>query len=180
MLVSLAPQTMKYELCLNGLLLSDILPYPLFHCHVRLPVIRVCFAVCLMSHSFRYPQLTASGYLNLASVIAGPNTCGLTIVATMQHETLGSHIHVKWLAPNVCTYIYIYIYDCTFAENFSTTMVNSLRPDQNIYFYCNFPVCSTENKSVLVQVMFYSQTGGNHYLNQCWPRPMTLCDVAGS
>ena len=95
MLVSLIPQTMKYELCLNGLLLSDILPYPLFHCHVRLPVIRVCFAVCLMYHSFRYTQLTASGYLNLASVIAGPNTCGLTIVATMQHETLGSHIHVK-------------------------------------------------------------------------------------
>ena len=26
---------------------------------------------------------------------------------TMQHETLGSHIHVKWLAPNL--YIYIYI-----------------------------------------------------------------------
>ena len=109
MLISLAPNpwNMRYELCLIGLLLSDILPYPLFHCHVRLPVIRVCFAVCLMSHSFRYPQLTASGYLNLASVIAGPNTCGLTIVATMQHETLGSHIHVKWLAPNV--YIYIYI-----------------------------------------------------------------------
>ena len=40
-------------------------------------------------------------------MIAGPNTCGLTIVATMQHETLGSHIHVKWLAPNV--YIYMYI-----------------------------------------------------------------------
>ena len=99
-----------YELCLNGLLLSDILPYPLFHRHVRLPVIRVCFTVCLMSHSFRYPQLTASGYLNLASVIAGPNTCGLTIVATMQHETLSSHIHVKWLAPNVYIYIYIYIY----------------------------------------------------------------------
>ena len=30
-----------------------------------------------------------------------PNTCGLTIVATMQHETLCSHIHVKWLAPNL-------------------------------------------------------------------------------
>ena len=71
---------LNHELRLNGLLLSDILPYPLFHCHVRLPVIRVCFAVCLMSHSFRYPQFTASGYLNLASVIAGPNTCGLTIV----------------------------------------------------------------------------------------------------
>ena len=56
-----------------------------------------------MSHSFRDPQLTASGYLNLASAIAGPNTCGLTIVATMQHETLGSHIHVKWLTPNVYT-----------------------------------------------------------------------------
>ena len=70
MLVSLAPNpwNMKYELCLNGLLLADILPYPLFHSHVRLPVTRVCFAVCLMSHSFRYPQLTASGYLNLASV----------------------------------------------------------------------------------------------------------------
>ena len=65
-----------------------------------------------MSHSFRYPQLTASGYLNLASEIAGPNTCGLTIVATMQHETLGSHIHVKWLGPNV--YIYIYIYVCRY------------------------------------------------------------------
>ena len=101
MLVSLASQTMKYELCLNGSLLSDILPYPLFHCHVRLPVIRVCFAICLMSHFFRYPQLTASGYLNLASVIAGPYTCGLTIVATMQHETVGSHIHVQWLAPNI-------------------------------------------------------------------------------
>ena len=106
------PQSMKYELCLNGLLLSDILPYPLFHCHDRLPVIRVCFAVCLMSHYFRYPQITASGYLNLASVIAGPNTCGLTIVATLQHETLGNHIHVKWLAPNVYIYIYIYIYMC--------------------------------------------------------------------
>ena len=94
---------MKYELCINGLLLSNILPNPLFHCHVRLPVIRVCFAVCLMSHSSRYPQLTASGYINLASVIAGPNTCGLTIVAKLQHETLGSHIHVKWLAPNVYT-----------------------------------------------------------------------------
>ena len=55
-----------------------------------LPVIRVCFAACLMSHYFRYQQLTASGYLNLASVIAGPNTCGLTILATMQHETLGN------------------------------------------------------------------------------------------
>ena len=65
--------------------------------------------IYIMSHYFRYPQLTASGYLNLASVIAGPNTCGLTIVATMQHETLGSHFHVKWLAPNVYIYIYIYI-----------------------------------------------------------------------
>ena len=60
-----------------------------------------------MSHSFRYPQLTASSYSNLASVIAGPNTCGLTIVATMQHETLGSHIHVKWLAPNVYTALHV-------------------------------------------------------------------------
>ena len=50
---------------------------------------------------FIYPQRTAPGYLNLASVIAGPNTCGLTIVAKMQHETLASHIYVKWLAPNV-------------------------------------------------------------------------------
>ena len=101
---------MKYELCLNGLLLSDILPYPLFHCHVRLPIIRVCFTVCLMSHSFRYLQLTASGYSNLASVIAGPNTCGLTIAATMQHETLCNYIHVKWLAPNVYIYVHVYMY----------------------------------------------------------------------
>ena len=62
---------MEYELCLNGLLLSDILPYPLFHCHVGLPIICVGFTVCLMSRYFRYPELTASGYLNLASVIAG-------------------------------------------------------------------------------------------------------------
>ena len=45
---------MKYELCLNGSLLWDILPYPLYHCQIRLPVIRVCFTVCLMSQSFFY------------------------------------------------------------------------------------------------------------------------------
>ena len=42
--------------CLNRSQLSDILPYPLFHCHIRLPVIRVCFTVCLMSKSFWYLQ----------------------------------------------------------------------------------------------------------------------------
>ena len=134
MLVILAPQTMKYELCLNGLLLSDTLPYPFFHCHVRLPVIRACFAVCLMSHSLCYPQLTASGYSNLASVIAGPNTCGLAIVATMQHENLGSHIHVKWLAPNV--YIYIYI-------NWTSNDTDQLKINHFLYLVRCLKVCLT-------------------------------------
>ena len=114
---------MKHELCLNGLLLLGILPYQLFHCHVRLPVIRVCFAVCLMSLSFRYPQLTASGYLNLAFVIAGPNTCGLTIVATMQHETSGSNIHVKSRPQCVIIYIYIYIITLSLYYNVSSIQV---------------------------------------------------------
>ena len=80
---------------LKGLLLSDILQYLSFHCHVRLLVIRVCSTVCVMSQSFAYQQLTVLRYLSLASAIAGPYTFGLTIVATMQHQTLGSHSHLK-------------------------------------------------------------------------------------
>ena len=63
-----------------------------------------------MSQSFWYPQLTALGYLKLAAVIAGPNTCGLMIVATKQHETLCSHILVKWLDPSVYIYICMYVW----------------------------------------------------------------------
>ena len=50
---------------------------------------------------------TALKYLSLSSVIAGPNTYGLMIVAAMQHETLGSHNNVKRLAPSV-PYMYTY------------------------------------------------------------------------
>ena len=56
MLVSLATKTLKYELSLNGSLLSNILLYPLFHCHFILLVIYVCSTVCLMSQSFLYLQ----------------------------------------------------------------------------------------------------------------------------
>ena len=43
-------------------------------------------------------------FVNYICIYVGPDTCGLTIVATMQHETLGTHIHVKRLVPNVFTY----------------------------------------------------------------------------
>ena len=48
----------------------------------------------------------------LASVAAGPYTCGLMIVAAMQHETLGSHNHVKWLTPSVQIYKYAFQEEC--------------------------------------------------------------------
>ena len=105
-----SPQTMKYELCLNGTLPSDILLYPLFHCHVRLLVIRVCSSGCLMSQSVWYPQLTLLRCWSLASVTAGSNTCGLTIVATLQHVNLGSQDHMKWLARSVYTALPVTLY----------------------------------------------------------------------
>ena len=40
----------------------------------------------------------------------GPNTCVLMIVAAMQHANLGSYIHMEWLAPSICIYVYIYTY----------------------------------------------------------------------
>ena len=42
------------------------------------------------------------------------NTCCLTIAVAMQHDTLGSHNHVNWLAPSV--YIFIYILLATYLD----------------------------------------------------------------
>ena len=35
----------------------------------------------------------------------------------------------------------------------------------------------TDNKSTLVQVMVWYRQATSHYLNQCWPRPMSLYGV---
>ena len=63
---------------------------------------------CSLNKIFRMWTLIQEANCSFTVLIS--NTCGLTIVATMQHETLGSHIHVKWLAPNEYIYIHMYIY----------------------------------------------------------------------
>ena len=35
----------------------------------------------------------------------------------------------------------------------------------------------TDDKSTLVQVMAWCRQATSHYMNQCWPRSMTPCDV---
>ena len=79
--------------------------YIYIQCLVKWPVIHVYFTVCLMPNRLDTSNTLRLRYSSLDSVIAGPNTCGLIIVAVMQHKTLGSHEHVKWIALNV--YIYI-------------------------------------------------------------------------
>ena len=55
----------------------------------------------------------------------------------MQHETLGSHIHVKWLTPNV--YIYIYIYKVSIISN-PNSLQGLLRDLKSGMYIINYPM----------------------------------------
>ena len=67
------------------------------------------------------------------------------------------------------------ILDKQFSSSFNSSMAERSQPSEIALWWLSLDV--TDDKSTLVQVMAWCRQATSHYLNQCWPRSLSLYGI---